>query len=403
MPWRLIARALAEADGKDAADGWASRWLASLPLEPARAALSARVTGITPTVLEPFVGAEALREVGGTMALTVTADAGALSIEQTRATAVLDEASLTLAGVPFRQAVPTRLRLENGRVRIEELRWDSLGNPLVVTGSVDVAAAPPRMDVKVNGTLDLRALGAFASGVATSGTARADLAIGGSVESPELAGEIVVADGEARVDSPRLVLSDLAGSIRIAKDRAAVLGLTGTINGGAATLAGNLDLTRPDDPRGLITLAAENVVFEYPDGLQTESNARLSLALAARPMLSGRIDVLGGTYREPIVLTGRLLEGLLQSGIATAARPPDFLSTLGLDLTLATTEGIRIDNNYGRLEIAGTLRMTGTPERPGLIGRIEAAPDGEVFLAGNTYRVERLVLDFSNPRAIAPI
>ena len=46
--------------------------------------------------------------------------------------------------------------------------------------------------------------------------------------------------------------------------------------------------------------------------------------------------------------------------------------------------------------------MTGTPERPGLIGRIEAAPDGEVFLAGNTYRVERLVLDFSNPRAIAP-
>ena len=118
--------------------------------------------------------------------------------------------------------------------------------------------------------------------------------------------------------------------------------------------------------------------------------------------MSGRIDVLGGTYREPIVLTSRLLEGLRQSGIATAARPPDFLSTLGLDLTLATTDGIRIDNNYGRLEMAGTLRITGTPERPGLIGRIEAAPDGEVFLAGNTYRVERLVLDFSNPRAIAP-
>ena len=236
-----------------------------------------------------------------------------------RGTAVLDEASLTLAGVPFRQTVPTRFRLENGRVRIEELRWDSLGNPLVVTGSVDVAAAPRRVDVKVNGTLDLRALGAFASGVATSGTARADLAIGGSIESPELAGEIVVADGEARVDSPRLVLSDLAGSIRIAKDRAAVLGLTGTINGGAAKLAGNLDLTRPDDPRGLITLAAEDVAFEYPDGLQTESNARLSLTLAAAGRtLSGRIDVLGGTYREPIVLTSRLLEGLR----GAASRPP---------------------------------------------------------------------------------
>ena len=187
------------------------------------------------------------------------------------------------------------------------------------------------------------------------------------------------------------------------RDRAAVLDLAGTINGGAAKLAGKLDLTRPDDPRGLITLTADDVVFEYPDGLQTESNARLSLTLAAAGRtLSGRIDVLGGTYREPIVLTSRLFDRLLQGGIAAGARPSGFLSTLGLDLTLAATDGIRIDNNYGRLEIAGTLRISGTPERPGLIGRIEAAPDGEVFLGGNTYRVERLVLDFSNPRAIAP-
>ena len=37
-----------------------------------------------------------------------------------------------------------------------------------------------------------------------------------------------------------------------------------------------------------------------------------------------------------------------------------------------------------------------------MIGRIEASPDGEIYLAGNTYRIERLIVDFSNPRAIAP-
>ena len=158
--------------------------------------------------------------------------------------------------------------------------------------------------------------------------------------------------------------------------------MAGTINGGAAKLAGTLDLTRPDDPRGLITLAADDVVFEYPDGLQTESNARLSLTLAAAGRtLSGRIDVLGGTYREPIVLTSRLLQGL-RGGIATAAPLTGFLSTLGLDLTLAATEGIRIDNNYGRLEIAGTLQIVGTPERPRSHDRPESkpSPDGEIFL-----------------------
>ena len=37
-----------------------------------------------------------------------------------------------------------------------------------------------------------------------------------------------------------------------------------------------------------------------------------------------------------------------------------------------------------------------------MIGRIEASPDGEIYLAGNTYRIERLIVDFANPRTIAP-
>ena len=184
VPLRLIARAMADADGKDGG-GRVGVSMARLAAAGARAGGRVRARdGHHAQGARTVRGRRTLREIGGTMALTVTADAGALSIEQMRGTAVLDEASLTLAGVPFRQTVPTRLRLENGRVRIEELRWDSLGNPLVVAGGVDVAATPRRVDVKVNGTLDLRALGAFASGVATSGTARADLAIGGSIESP---------------------------------------------------------------------------------------------------------------------------------------------------------------------------------------------------------------------------
>jgi len=212
-----------------------------------------------------------------------------------------------------------------------------------------------------------------------------------------------VTDAELRVDSPRLVVSEVGGSIRIAKDLRAAIGLTGTVNGGTAKVDGVVDLTRPAEPRGSIALTAQDVVFEYPDGLQTESNVRLSLTLAGtEPRLTGRIDVLGGTYREPLVLTNRLLDGLTHRGLVTAAGAPGVLSSLRLDLTLAATEEIRIENNYGRLGIAGTLRITGTPERPAVIGRLEAAPDGEVFLAGNTYRVERLVLDFADPRAIVP-
>ena len=73
-----------------------------------------------------------------------------------------------------------------------------------------------------------------------------------------------------------------------------------------------------------------------------------------------------------------------------------------LDLSLASVEDIRIDNNYGRLDLSTRLRIVGTVERPGVIGRIEASPDGQIYLAGNTYRIDRLIVDFANPRAIAP-
>ena len=402
MPWRLLAQALAEADSSKT-DGWASQWLASLPPAPRTARLAARATGITPEVLIPFASAEAIRDVTGAMALTLTAEADALSLERTRASVVVDEASFTLAGVGFKQTEPTRIGLENGRARIDAFRWDSLGNPLVVSGGVNLAEATPRLDLGVDGTLDLRVLGAFAAGVGAGGTARVNLAIGGAIASPDVTGEIVLADGELRVDAPRLLASDVAGTVRIAADRTAVIAVTGTINGGAAKIDGRVDLTRPDDPRGTVTLDARNVAVEYPEGFQTESNAQLTLALASPgPTLSGRIDVLGGTYREPLVVTGQLLEGLQQSGIATAADASGLLSTLRLDLAVATREAIRIDNNYGRLAIAGSLRVTGTPDRPGLVGRLEAEPDGELFLAGNTYRVERLVVDFANPNAMAP-
>ena len=63
---------------------------------------------------------------------------------------------------------------------------------------------------------------------------------------------------------------------------------------------------------------------------------------------------------------------------------------------------MRIDNNYGRLDVGAALRLVGTAARPGVLGRLQAADDGEIYLGGNTYRIERLTIDLTNPRAIAP-
>jgi outer membrane protein assembly factor BamA len=382
---------------------WLAAWLAALPEEPRGASLTARVTNITPAVLRPFLTPDRVREIDGTMVLSITAEADALALERVRGSAVLDEAELTLAGVVLKQVVPTRLRLQRGYVWIDDLHWDSLGNSLRASGGTSITAEAPRVDLGIAGTLDLRLLGAFATGVASGGTAEADFIVSGSLRSPEVVGRIVVKNGELRLDSPRLVASELEGSVRVDKGRRATVSMAGTVNGGAAEVKGDIDLAAIGDPRGRVTLSARGVALEYPEGLQTESNANLTLTLGgAGPTLAGRIDVLGGSYREALLVSSRALSAWRQAGIASSPPSSRFLSRLRLDLALATVDAVRIDNNYGRLDLSAGLKIVGSLERPGVIGRVEAGPDGEIYLAGNTYRIERLIVDFANPRAIAP-
>ena len=381
---------------------WGANWLNSLPDEPRSATLSARVTGVTTEALASFVDPAQLERVALTADATLTADADRFALDALRASIVFDQASLSLAGVPFAQSTPTRVRLERGRARLEELRWNAQGNELRASGSADLIGPAPALDLAVDGALDLRVLGAFASGIASGGLAHTSFTVTGPLASPQIVGSIDVSSGELRLETPSLSASDLTGSIAVDAIRQATIYLNGDINGGPAYIEGSLALDEISSPRGRITLTAWNVMLEYPEGFQTESNANLSLTLGTASTLSGRVDVVSGLYREPLVVSRNLLAGFGSSAAPSVGSESPFLENLRLDVTIATTNEIRIDNNYGRLNLTANLQTTGSAANPGVIGRIEAEPDGEVYLAGNTYRIQTLTIDLTNPRVISP-
>jgi len=205
------------------------------------------------------------------------------------------------------------------------------------------------------------------------------------------------------METPRLAATDLAGTVQIAAGRQITVSLAGLLNTGSARLEGTIDLRDLAAPRGNLDFSGRGVALEFPSGLQTESNADLKLTLAgAAPSLSGRIAVLGGTYREPLVLTTQLLTLASASGIARSAPPTDWLSRMRLDVDLATEEDVRIDNNYGRLDMSAAFKVVGTTSSPGVLGRLQAEEDGEIYLGGNAYRIGRLQVDLTSPRGIAP-
>jgi hypothetical protein len=195
VPLRMIVPEPRPGDRAGSLASWRSTWLASLPSEPTSATLVARLTGITLEVLAPFVEPSQLKEIAGTVAATVTAEADTFAIDGVRASVVLDEASVTMAGVPFTQSSPTRLRLENGTVRIESLRWNAQDNEVIVSGVATVTGPNPIVDLAVGGDVDLRILGAFASGLTFGGVARSDFTVKGMLASPEIVGSIGIVAG----------------------------------------------------------------------------------------------------------------------------------------------------------------------------------------------------------------
>ena len=402
LPWRVVLSSVPVVPGSTTSPASSlAGWLNAMPAEPSRARVAIRAANLTQAMLKDAVTPQRLRDIQGTASATVVAEADRMSLDRVQATAVLDRASLTLAGVPFTQSVPTRLRLENGRILVEDFQWTAEGNSIVASGAADLSSPRPSIDLGVAGAIDLRVLSAFVSGVTSGGSARVNLKVTGPFDEPNIVGEVGVADTELQLD-PRLAATDFQGTLAIGDRRKLTVSLAGLLNTGSAQIAGTIDLADLSSPLGTLQFTGRNVALEYPSGLQTESNLDLEVAFGPTSTLSGRIEVLGGTYLEPLVLSSQLLNLSSPSGIVRTVPPPDWLSRIRLNVAIATATDLRIDNNYGRLDVGAALRLVGTAAHPGVLGRLQAADDGEIFLGGTTYRIEQLTIDLTNPRAITP-
>ena len=102
------------------------------------------------------------------------------------------------------------------------------------------------------------------------------------------------------------------------------------------------------------------------------------------PLLRGDVRVLRGSYRATVSLPA--LVAFNRGAVDTGPRPPPYLDSLRLDISVSTEDDLLVDNNYGRFAAGADLRLQGTVGRPGVTGRAELREGGEIFLLGGLYR-----------------
>jgi outer membrane protein assembly factor BamA len=382
--------------------------LAATPPTTAPASVTLRALAITPALLSPYLDAETLAQVEGVVDASARFQTSSLQLDDIRGDVVLDRLDVQVAGLPVEQREPTRLTIGQGRVQIAAWDWAGQGATLGVQGQVRLADREAA--IRAGGRLDARMLTPFlrAAGITLAGTLAPRLVVAGPLDAPRIDGEVTLSGGDLRLREPRIVATEIKASATLSPTGARLTSLTGAINGGTLKGAGELDYGTDRPTRLRLSGVFAGMGLEFPEGLSSELNADVTLALEQATGeisggVSGEVTVLRSAYREPLSVVTGLLSALRTATLTTVAAGGDSLARrLTLDVRVITDADVDVDNNLARLQLGGDLRVIGTAAAPSLAGRALLREGGQLFLGGNVYRVDAGTIDFTNPDVIDP-
>jgi outer membrane protein assembly complex protein YaeT len=361
-----------------------------------------RVNGLTEAALAPWLNTASLAAIDGRLSATLDARITRTSIDGIAGSLVVDEADFTVAGVAVKQARPSIFEIAGGVVTARDVEFAAGGSPLSLTGTARLAPTDAQsLNLAIRGTADLQILSAFAPAIATDGEAKISVGIGGTLSTPVFNGRVDVAGAEVAIREPRIVISELTGTIAMDGQRVVFDAFNGTANGGRMTLDGGFLLEGFRPTRGGLVFVLERAALEYPQGLQSEANAIVTLQPSPTGWsLTGEVSVERSAYTAPISIAALIAARGMRP--PAAARSQGWLEQLRLNIWVTTLQDLVVDNNYGRFEVGGALRVIGTVAEPVLAGRLTLNEGGEVYLAGNTFHIERGSISFTNPFRLEP-
>ena len=381
----------------------------ALPPSIGPASLTTRVDTITPTVLTPFLDAETLTQLEGSIDLAVDLNAPTLTLDGLQGTVTLNRLDLRMAGLPVTQQTPTSIVLDGGFARVAAWDWTGQGASLAVRGQMRLADR--QTAILANGRVDLRMLTPFVrdAGLTMTGLLEPRVSLTGSLDNLRIDGDVLLTQSEIRLAEPQIVATELTARAVLSRTTAYLTSVSGQLNGGSLSGRGEITYGPGTSLAALFTTGISGMALDFPDGFLSEMNADLTLELSASPTastegrVSGLVTVVESAYREPLVVVTGLLSALRAERLAAAVSPQDsILNRLELDVGIVTENDTVVDNNLARLELGTDLRLIGTAAAPSLSGRAELREGGQLFLGRNVYTLQTGLIDFANPVVVEP-
>jgi translocation and assembly module TamB len=290
--------------------------------------------------------------------------------------------------------------LDHGTVTIGNFRLTGQDANLTVSGTASVEA-PRVLHLSAAGNVNLEILKAFSSDIYSSGSVTLSAAINGTAASPDVTGQLQLQKASFNMLDLPNGISNATGAVAFTGTEAYIQNITGESGGGKVTLSGTVSYGGPQ-MRFRVQAAVKGVHIQYPDTITTQISADLAL---------------NGTSSSSLVTgTATILDVSLHSGadignvLTSAAAPPSAPSASGgalagmrFDVRISTAPETQFRTTLTQnLQADANLTLLGTPDNPGMIGRV-AVTEGDVVFFGSKYTIDQGTISFSDATKINPI
>jgi len=193
-------------------------------------------------------------------------------------------------------------------------------------------------------------------------------------------------------------LSEINGTLLFSQNQITVQRLNARTGGGTVAFTGHAEIAGKQVNFDL-TAGANDVRLRYPPGVSSTADAELHwTGSSSGSQLSGDITItkLGFT---PGFDFGAYLQRAAQ--VSSLPQTDPLLNSIRLDLHVVTTPELQMQTSVIRLQGEADLRIRGNAAKPVLLGRADIF-EGEAYLNGTKYRLERGGVTFANPAITTP-
>jgi translocation and assembly module TamB len=311
----------------------------------------------------------------------------------------LSRLSLDYASVRLENKGPIRFRSSSNSLEIEPAVLQGTQTNLKIAGSVEFTGKRS-INLRLSGPLDLMLLNGLSPDLEVRGPAQMDTSFEGTLDHPKIVGQVHISNASLRAADFPTGISNLGGDLVFDANRLYFENLAAEAGGGKLQISGSVSYT--ESPlRFDLSVKTNRVRVRYPEGMSWLLGGELRLTgTPGGGVLSGRVLI------EKVTLTQGLevasMFAAAKEGVTESSPNSTFLRNLQFDVEAISAPDARMEWPGAELQADANLRVRGTWEHPILLGHIHIL-SGELYFAGNRYRVNRGDLNFANPFRIDPV